>query len=671
MKKVTLFVFLFLNVMLVQAQSTCLTAVAIEPGIYTVDAVDGTQIPNPICAANGSGATHGKWFSYTPAQQFSVTVSTEYEINTGKDTRVHIYTGTCDNLVCWSGDDDNGVIGNGYLSIAQFDVIAGTTYYIAFDDKWNASGFEFHLIESPYVAPVISFIPTTIPTSSSICAVVDMNGDYLDDIVSTQSNQMTILYQNLGNSQFTQSVYPLPNLTANPSWSIAAGDYDKNGYNDLVFGSGNRLAIIKANPTGTGYSEITYPQNIFTQRTNFIDIDNDGNLDLFACHDVAQSHVYRNTGSGDLVFDISMFPTLAVGGNYASIWTDYNNDGHMDMYLAKCRGGAVAGDPQRINLLYKNNGDGTYTETGAQAGVNDGAQSWSTAIEDFDNDGDMDFMLSNISDQNRFYLNNGDGTFTDIYSTTGIDAQVGSWEIQSGDFNNDGLVDFLWQNNKELYLNNGDLTFTGYDLPFSEGGIGDLNNDGFLDVQFNNQVYLNVPNANNWIKVNLAGTTSNINGIGARVELYYANGKQIREIRSGNGFSHQSSLNASFGIGAETSITKIVVKWPSGVVDEILNPVINSSLKVTEGTSLGLNQNNDNVNFTVYPNPSGDKINFEFDRKNATITEALVTEMNGKIAIKTALTNNAVDIHSLAKGNYILILKDANDKTYTHKIIKK
>ena len=114
--------------------------------------------------------------------------------------------------------------------------------------------------------------------------------------------------------------------------------------------------------------------------------------------------------------------------------------------------------------------------------MNDGAQSWSTAIEDFDNDGDMDFLVSNISDQNRFYKNNGDGTFTDIYASTGIDAQVGSWEIQAGDFNNDGLIDFLWQNNKELYLNNGNLTFTGYDLPFSEGGIGDLNNDGFLDV---------------------------------------------------------------------------------------------------------------------------------------------------------------------------------------------
>lgn len=671
MKKITLIIFLLLNAAFATAQDSCSTSVGIEAGIHTVEAVDGTEVPTPICAANGAGATHGKWFKYTPTQQYSVIISTDYEINTGKDTRVHIYTGTCGNLTCWAGDDDNGIIGNGYLSIAQFDVIAGTTYYIAFDDRWNASGFEFQLTENPYVAPVIAFIPTIIPTSSSICAVVDMNGDFLDDIVTTETNQMTVLYQHLDNSPFTQSVFPLPNLTAAPSWSIAAGDYDKNGYNDLVFGSGNRLAVIKANPTGTGYAEIAYPQNIFTQRTNFIDVDNDGNLDLFACHDVAQSHVYRNTGNGDLLFDIAMFPTLAVGGNYASIWTDYNNDGHADMYMAKCRGGAVEGDPQRINLLYKNNGDGTYSEVGAGAGVNDGAQSWSTAIEDFDNDGDMDFIVSNISDQNRFYKNNGDGTFTDIYSTTGIDAQVGSWEIQSGDFNNDGFVDFLWQNNKELYLNNGDLTFTGYDLPFSEGGIGDLNNDGFLDVQFDNQVFLNVPNANNWIKVGLQGTTSNANGIGARVELFYDNGQQIREIRSGNGFSHQSSFNASFGIGTATTIDKIVVKWPSGLVDEFLNPAVNTFFKVTEGTALGVNQNDNAVDLNVYPNPAKDIINFELDNNKTTITAAFITDMNGKIVLLPTSAQNAIDIHPLSKGSYILILKDTNNKTFQRKIVKK
>lgn len=671
MKKITLFIMLLISVLNIKAQSTCLNAIPIEAGIHTVDAVNGTQIPSPICADNGSGATHGKWFSYTPIAQYSVTISTDFEINIGKDTRVHIYTGTCAGLSCYAGDDDNGVLGNGYLSFAAFDVMAGTTYYIAFDDRWNASGFEFHLTESPYVAPVISFTQTIIPTSSSICAVVDMNGDFLDDIVTTTTNQMTILSQNLGSSLFTQAVFQLPNLTASPSWSISAGDYDRNGFNDLVFGSASRLCIIKANATGTGFSEIAYPQNIFTQRTNFIDIDNDGNLDLFACHDVAQSHVYKNTGSGNLVFDISMFPTLAIGGNYASIWTDYNNDGHADMYMSKCRGGALEGDPQRINLLYKNNGNGTYSEVGAAAGVNDGAQSWSTAIEDFDNDGDMDFIVSNISDQNRFYKNNGDGTFTDIYSTTGISAQVGSWEIQSGDFNNDGWIDFLWQNNKELYLNNGDLTFTGYDLPFSEGGIGDLNNDGFLDVQFSNIIYFNTPNTNNWKKVSLVGTTSNINGIGAKVELYYANGKQTREIRSGHGFSHQSSLNASFGLGSETAITKIVVKWPSGIVDEFLNPNSNTTLNVTEGMTLGVNQNNTTSNFTVYPNPSSDKINFEFANNNSTLSRAYVYDLNGKLVLESEIKNNSININSLLKGSYILILKDVDNKTISQKIVKK
>ena len=55
-----------------------------------------------------------------------------------------------------------------------------------------------------------------------------------------------------------------------------------------------------------------------------------------------------------------LMPTLAIGGNYQSMWTDYDNDGDQDLYIAKCRGGALEGDPQRINLLYKNNGDGTF-----------------------------------------------------------------------------------------------------------------------------------------------------------------------------------------------------------------------------------------------------------------------------------------------------------------------
>ncbi len=673
MKKITLIIILCFGFLLSNAQDNCASALSVAAGTFTVGAINGTA-PTVICGGTGN-ATAGEWYKYTPTQNYTVTVTTDLVINTGKDTRFHVYSGDCLTLTCVAGDDDNGVIvsgGNSYLSIATFNVIGGTTYYIAFDNKWNASGFDCQLIEQPFVAPVISFTQQTISSTSNICSVTDMNGDYLDDIVTVGTNQMTVLTQ-LAGGGFSSLNHALPALTAKPDWSIAAGDFDKNGFNDLVFGSASRLTIIKANATGTVYTEVPYPQNIFTQRTNFIDINNDGNLDLFACHDVAQSHSYRNNGLGSLIYDTSFFPTLAVGGNYASIWTDYDNDGDMDMYLAKCRGGAPVGDPQRINLLYKNNRVGpapsnTFTESGAAAGVNDGAQSWSTAIEDFDNDGDMDFLLSNISDTNKFYINNGNGTFTDIYATTGIDPQVGSWELQTGDFNNDGFVDFLWQNNKQIYINNGNLTFTGYTLPFSEGGIGDLNNDGFLDVQFGNKVYYNVPNANNWIKINLQGIQSNRNGIGARVEIYGAWGKQIREIRSGHGFSHQSSLNAYFGIGTATGVTQVIIKWPSGLVDTITNPTINQGLLVVEGSTLSTG---DFVNsdFAVYPNPTKNILNIKVKTENA-IQSAQVYDLTGRLVLESEVIKEAISVESLSSGTYILLIRGENGKDYSQKFIK-
>jgi hypothetical protein len=667
MKKITLLFILVFGLQIANAQTTCTAALPAAAGMTTVGTILGTEIPTPNCMGGTATIPLSEWYSYTPTQNYTVTITTDLEINTGLDTRIHVYTGTCGNLVCYASDDDTGVIGNGYLSLVTFNVIANTTYHLAWDNRWNSSGFVFQLTENPFIAPAISFNSQTISTTSTICSVVDMNNDYLDDIVTVETNQMTIQKQ-LPTGGFTPVVYPLPALTANPGWSITAGDFNKDGYNDLVFGSSSRLTVIKSSPGGASYTEVPYPQSIFTQRTNFVDINNDGDLDLWACHDVAQSYAYRNDGFGNLIFDIPLMPTLAVGGNYQSQWSDYDNDGDIDMYLSKCRASAAVGDPQRINLLYKNNGNGTFTESGAAAGVNDGSQSWSSAIEDYDNDGFMDILLSNISDTNKLFRNNGDGTFTDIFATTGIAAQVGSWELQAADFNNDGWIDFLWQNGKELYLNNGDLTFTGYDMPFSKGGIGDLNNDGFLDVQYANQIYYNVSNANNWIKINLQGLVSNGNGIGARVEIYGAFGKQIREIKSGNGFAQQSTLNAHFGIGTATTITKIIIRWPSGLVDTILNPNINQATMVVEGATLAV-ENFTNSNFSIYPIPSKNILNIKTNG-NLTMKLAQVYDLNGKMVLETKLTSTTIAIDSLSQGTYILLLRDANDKDYSQKFIK-
>jgi PKD repeat protein len=113
-----------------------------------------------------------------------------------------------------------------------------------------------------------------------------------------------------------------------------------------------------------------------------------------------------------------------------------------------------------------------------------------------------------------------------------------------------------------------------------------LNDDGFLDIQNATTVFFNQPNGNNWFKMNLKGIESNSNGIGARVEIYGAWGKQIRDVQSGIGFRHMGTLNPHFGIGTATTIDSVIVRWPSGEVDLICNPDINSTYYLEEGSGM-------------------------------------------------------------------------------------
>lgn len=415
------------------------------------------------------------------------------------------------------------------------------------------------------------------------CAV-DMNGDYLDDIVRVQTNGINIDFQR-PDGTFTHQFSPA-SFENSPNWSICAGDLDGNGFNDLLFGGGSAVSFVMANADGTEYTEYFNSDYIFSQRSTFFDIDLDGDLDAFVCHDVDLSHPYRNVdGMGTMVEDQSLISTINLPGNYAAIWVDYNNDGYSDLYITKCRGGAQPGDPARTNGLYRNNGDGTFTEVGEEANMADNAQSWATVFEDFDNDGDFDAFIVNHDFQNRFMINNGDGTFTDTIASTGINPfDLGSWENTAGDFNNDGYVDILSEMNNELYLNNGDLTFTGQDLPFDEGGVGDFNNDGFLDVIRGSNMFLNDANDNNWIKFNTRGLISNNNGIGSRIIIYGEWGTQMREVRSGTSFSPMSSLCAHFGIGAATQVDSVVVQWPSGIRTVVENPAVNVMHSLVEAS---------------------------------------------------------------------------------------
>ena len=187
-------------------------------------------------------------------------------------------------------------------------------------------------------------------SDSSECAV-DMNGDNLDDYVRVSSNGIGIDYQQ-PDGTFESIMYSMA-IQNVPNWSIAAGDLDGNGYNDLVLGNSSRVSFIMANEDGTEYTEdASHNEYIFSQRSTIADIDNDGDLDSFVCHDVDLSHPYRNDGNGNMTLDQDLIETVDLPGNYAAIWVDYDNDGDTDMYLTKCRGGSSPGDPERDNAMY-------------------------------------------------------------------------------------------------------------------------------------------------------------------------------------------------------------------------------------------------------------------------------------------------------------------------------
>lgn len=648
------------------AQGTCATAVPVVPATYYVSQINGSEAPTPLCTG-GAAATMGRWYAYTAALDTSVTVTTDLVQNGSMDTRVHVYSGTCGNLTCVAGADDNG-FNYAYLSTATFSVTAGQTYYIAFDNRWTANGFTFILKYSEPPVPVNGFIPQYVTTNGMAYCVVDMDGDGLDDAVSVTSTTININYQKASGG-FDNQTHVTTQADYLPSWSLCAGDLDGNGYNDLVY-AGSGLTFMMANDNGTSYIEVSQPEYIFCQRSNMVDINNDGLLDVFSCHDVAPNVYYINNGNGTWTWHQGGLGDQPDGGNYGSIWIDYNNDGLIDLFIAKCRG---AGAPASIDELWRNNGNGTFTNVATASNfLADYHQSWSSAWADFDNDGDLDVLIgaSSFSGGGHKLLRNDGNTFTNVTAGSGFDLFTGmSIEFIARDFDNDGYVDVL--GGGALMVNNGDMTFSMATVPFDNGPTGDLNNDGFVDVQNGNTVYLNAGNDNNWIKVITQGTVSNRSGIGARVEITTPSGKQIRDIVSGDGFRYMSTLTAMFGIGTDTEVSLLTVRWPSGIVNNVHNPSINSTITVVEDSTQDVATTVETVHgpqLGLYPSPARQSL--YVDLPTGFHAERLaILDLSGKTVLLPSLVNHALDISSLSEGLYIMRAEGAQG-TLTGRFVK-
>ncbi len=641
-KTSTLFILSAVAGLNASAQNSCSNALAITAGTYTVDAVNGPEIPVPLCGTNGVGALHTEWYSYTPDQDYSLTITTDLAQNAGRDTRFNVYRGNCGALDCVGGADDQG--GNTLASITV-QVSSGITYRIAFDDRWESTGFDFQLSEGDPVVTEFSFSPTSITTSGSVYGAVDMTGDFLDDVVGTSATLVNI------NKQLASGGFQVVNITTPAadfpaSWSMAAGDINEDGYNDLLYGGGGGATFMLSANGGTSFTEHSGSEYIFCQRSNMVDINNDGNLDGFMCHDTQANCYFISDGNGGLEFHQGGLGETC--GNYGAVWIDYDGDHDIDMFVAKC-----GCDP--VDILYRNNGDGTFTNVAPSYGMNDTHSSWSSAWADYDNDGDMDVLIGSSGSPMSKLLRNDGGAFTNVTIGSGFDTYSGtSIEWTCHDFNNDGYVDVLGAG--ALHMNNGDMTFTPNTTAPANGPVGDMNNDGFLDIVGGSTIYMNSGNTNKYLTVNLIGTVSNLGGIGARIEVASPSFTQIRDIKSGDGFRYMSSLNGHFGLGTDSQINQVTVYWPSGIVDVIENVTVNSTLVVTEGSfSTGV-VSNAKGEFTVYPNPAQDLL-YVRSESNVANQPVNVFDIAGQRVLSGTLRNDQLDITSLKSGVYMLRLQ--------------
>lgn len=281
---------------------------------------------------------------------------------------------------------------------------------------------------------------------------------------------------------------------------VSFRDLNGDGLDDLTFvRQGALLRIFLSTETGF----IGEQTNIFCPPGSihllWVDYDNDGDDDAFLTSFGGVSRLFRNNGNFDFedVTESSGLP-LTSDFSYGASFGDYNRDGHLDLYL--CRYYPDPQGPFKENALFRNNGDGTFSDVTESAGVGDGSKaSFMGVWADFNNDMWPDLYVINDRDPaNSLYMNNGDGTFTDITVESGTGFPMNDpMSATVGDYNNDGYSDIFMSNNGSdvsmpplLLTNNGNSTFseTAADMGIFAPAItwgalwADFDNDGSRDL---------------------------------------------------------------------------------------------------------------------------------------------------------------------------------------------
>ncbi|MGI8785704.1 MAG: CRTAC1 family protein [Acidobacteriota bacterium] len=488
-----------------------------------------------------------------------------------------------------------------------------------------------------------------------------LNSNTVDGVLANRPSPSAGLYRNKKNGTF-EEVAARAGL-ANPGWAmgVSVADYDDNGHDDLYvtcFGP-NRLYRNRGDGT---FEDVTTKAGVgdprFSTGSAWGDYDRDGDLDLFVANYVAfdlnrlplfgqgprcqyrgvpvqcgprglegsGDTLYRNNGDGTFT-DVSVAAGVDDRIGYYGlgvVWTDLDNDGWLDLFVA---------NDVTPNYAYRNQRDGTFSEQGLALGLavsEDGVEqaSMGVSVGDYDRDGLLDLIVTNFSDEyNTLYRRSPDGSFTDVSrKTRTAEASIPyvGWGVRFSDLDNDGWLDLFvanghvypqiegaypgghYRQRKLLYRNLGDGTFSETAAMAGEAlmhprasrgaAFGDIDHDGDIDIVVNNldgpaQLLRNEAGSKirHWIELSLVGTKSNRNAIGARVELTASGRKQVDEVRAGDSYLSSSDRRLHFGLAGATSVDRVIVRWPSVVVEEWKGLKCDGIAKLVEGKGTKVN----------------------------------------------------------------------------------